>query len=146
MDKKGKEIEDDQERAKSDSEKDRKGEGTHHLGKEMSSAGRPFSLKAIFKFIGPGLFTGASDNDPSGIATYSQAGAKFGYSMLWMAGVTFPMVVVVEEMCARIGLIHGRALSQIIKENYSKKILYIVSSLLLIANTINMPWVPPLDV
>ena len=58
--------------------------------------------------------------------------------MPWMAIVTFPMVVIVEEMCARIGLIYGKGLSQIIKKNYSKKMLYIVSSLLLIANTINI--------
>jgi NRAMP (natural resistance-associated macrophage protein)-like metal ion transporter len=143
VDKRGKESEDgDQGRAMPDYEKkgkkEVKEEGAHHLRKETSSSDKPFSLKALFKFIGPGLITGASDNDPSGIATYSQAGAKFGYSMLWMAIVTFPMVVIVEEMCARIGLIYGKGLSQIIKENYSKKMLYIVSSLLLIANTINI--------
>lgn len=143
MDKIGKESEDeDQQRAKPDYEKKGRKEvnegGTHRLRRETSSPDKPFSLKAIFKFIGPGLITGASDNDPSGIATYSQAGAKFGYGMPWMAIVTFPMVVIVEEMCARIGLIYGKGLSQIIKKNYSKKMLYIVSSLLLIANTINI--------
>jgi len=105
-------------------EKEAREEGNHYLGshkeKERPSSNKQFSLKTVFKFIGPGLITGASDNDPSGIATYSQAGAKFGFSMLWMAVVTFPMVVIVEEMCARIGLIYGKGLSQIIKENYSK--------------------------
>src|SRR5919109_5008690 len=95
-------------------------------------------FKNALKFLGPGLVTGASDNDPSGIATYSQAGAKFGYGQLWMAIVTFPMLVTIEEMCARIGLASGKGLSQIIKENYSNKLLYIVSSLLLIVNTINI--------
>src|ERR671930_1062800 len=126
MDKRSKETEDDdQQRTRPDYEQEK-------------SSTKSFSPKTIFKFIGPGLITGASDNDPSGIATYSQAGAKFGYGQLWMAIVTFPMIVIVEEMCARIGLIHGKGLSQIIKENYSKKLLYIVSSLLLIANTINI--------
>ena len=126
MDKRSKETEDDdQQRTRPDYEQEK-------------SSKKSFSLKNIFKFIGPGVITGASDNDPSGIATYSQAGAKFGYGQLWMAIVTFPMIVIVEEMCARIGLIHGKGLSQIIKENYSKKLLYIVSSLLLIANTINI--------
>src|SRR3989344_990556 len=58
--------------------------------------------------LGPGLTTGASDDDPSGIATYSQAGAKFGFGLLWMAAVTFPLMAVVQEMCARIGLVTGR--------------------------------------
>jgi NRAMP (natural resistance-associated macrophage protein)-like metal ion transporter len=104
------------------------------LKKSSSSS----SFKNAFKSLGPGLVTGASDNDPSGIATYSQAGAKFGYGPLWMAIITFPMLLTIEEMCARIGLVSGKGLSQIIKENYSYKLLYVVSSLLLIANTINI--------
>ena len=60
--------------------------------------------------MGPGVVTGGSDNDPSGIATYSQTGAQFGYGLLWMAIVTLPMVMIVQEMCARIGIISGYGL------------------------------------
>jgi NRAMP (natural resistance-associated macrophage protein)-like metal ion transporter len=95
-------------------------------------------FKQFFKSLGPGVVTGGSDNDPSGIATYSQAGAQFGYGLLWMAIVTLPMVMIVQEMCARIGIISGYGLSQIIKQRYSKKLLYSIASLLLIANTINI--------
>lgn len=95
-------------------------------------------FKQFFKSLGPGVITGGSDNDPSGIATYSQAGAQFGYGLLWMAIVTLPMVMIVQEMCARIGIISGYGLSQIIKQHYSKKLLYSIASLLLIANTINI--------
>lgn len=96
------------------------------------------SIKLFFRSLGPGIVTGGSDNDPSGIATYSQAGAQFGYSQLWMAIVTLPMVIVVQEMCARIGIVSGKGLAQIIKQHYSKKLLYSIASLLLIANTINI--------
>jgi NRAMP (natural resistance-associated macrophage protein)-like metal ion transporter len=78
------------------------------------------SFRLFFKSLGPGLVTGGSDNDPSGIATYSQAGAQFGYGLLWMAVVTLPMVMIVQEMCARIGIVSGNGLSQIIKQHYSK--------------------------
>jgi NRAMP (natural resistance-associated macrophage protein)-like metal ion transporter len=88
--------------------------------------------------LGPGLITGAADDDPSGIATYSQAGAQFGFATLWMALFQFPMMVVIQEMCARIGLVTGSGLSGIIKKRYSKKIIYPIISLLLIANTINI--------
>jgi NRAMP (natural resistance-associated macrophage protein)-like metal ion transporter len=94
--------------------------------------------KSIWNALGPGIVTGASDNDPSGIATYSQAGAKFGYGQLWMSIVTFPLVIAIQEMCARIGLVTGQGLAQIIKENYSRKLLYSMTLLLLIANTINI--------
>jgi NRAMP (natural resistance-associated macrophage protein)-like metal ion transporter len=96
------------------------------------------SKKSIWSILGPGIVTGASDNDPSGIATYSQAGAKFGYGLLWMSLVTFPMLLAVEEMCARIGLVSGKGLSELIKENHSKQFLYSITSLLLAANTINI--------
>ena len=98
----------------------------------------PKPKKSFWSILGPGLVTGASDNDPSGIATYSQAGAKFGFGLLWMSIVTFPMLLAVEEMCARIGLVSGKGLSELIKENHSKRLLYAITSLLLIANTINI--------
>src|SRR5476649_2632476 len=76
--------------------------------------------------LGPGLITGSSDDDPSGIATYSQAGAAFGLMTLWTALLTFPLMASIQEMCARIGLATGEGLAGAIKKNYSKKILYIM--------------------
>ena len=89
------------------------------------------------KSLGPGIITGASDDDPSGIATYSQAGAQFGFGMLWMALFQYPMMTVIQEMCARIGLITGSGLNTVIKSRYSKKVVFPLTSLL-IANTINI--------
>ncbi len=88
--------------------------------------------------MGPGVTTGASDDDPSGIATYSQAGAKFGLGMLWMALYLLPMITVIQEMCARIGLLSGNGLATLIKNKYSTNIVYPISTLLIIANTINI--------
>lgn len=83
-------------------------------------------IKKFWQTLGPGLVTGASDDDPSGIATYSQAGAKFGTSLLWTALVTYPLMVSIQEMCARIGLVTEHGLTGIIKRYYSKKILYLI--------------------
>ena len=88
--------------------------------------------------LGPGLTTGASDDDPSGITTYSQAGAQYGYKMLWTAGLTFPLMAVVQEMCARIGLVTGKGLAAAIRTHYSKKVLYAATVMLLVANTFNI--------
>lgn len=95
-------------------------------------------LKSFFKFLGPGLVTGASDDDPSGIATYSQTGAQFGFGILWLALFQLPMMIAIQEMCARIGLVTGNGISGIIKKKYSKKTVYPLISLFLIANTINI--------
>lgn len=95
-------------------------------------------LKNFIAKLGPGLITGASDDDPSGIATYSQTGAQFGFGQLWMTFAMFPMMSVVQEMCARIGMVTGNGLAGVIRKNYPKIILYIATSLLLIANTINI--------
>ncbi|OGG93843.1 hypothetical protein A2609_01175 [Candidatus Kaiserbacteria bacterium RIFOXYD1_FULL_47_14] len=88
--------------------------------------------------LGPGLTTGAADDDPSGIATYSQAGAKYGFQLIWTALFTYPFMAVVQEMCARIGLVSGRGLAANIRKHYSAKALYIVAALLFFANTINI--------
>ncbi len=88
--------------------------------------------------LGPGLTTGASDDDPSGIATYSQTGAQFGYNFLWMSVWLFPLASIVQEMCARIGLVTGRGLAGNIRIHYSKRVLYWCALLLFIANTINI--------
>ena len=97
-----------------------------------------FSLKTALKSLGPGLITGASDDDPSGIATYSQTGASFGLGMLWMALFQYPMMAVVQEMCARIGITEGDGLAFVMMKKYSKKVVLPIASLLLIANTINI--------
>jgi NRAMP (natural resistance-associated macrophage protein)-like metal ion transporter len=88
--------------------------------------------------LGPGLTTGASDDDPAGIATYSQTGAQFGFQLTWLALFTFPLMSVVQEMCARIGMATGRGLARNIREGYSKKVLYAVSGLLFLANAFNL--------
>ncbi len=88
--------------------------------------------------LGPGLTTGASDDDPSGIATYSQTGAKFGFQLLWLAAFTFPLMAVVQEMCARIGLVTGRGLAGNIRTHFPRKVLYVCTLLLFAANTFNI--------
>lgn len=82
--------------------------------------------KNFFQKMGPGLITGASDDDPSGIATYSQAGARYGMKLLWTAVITYPIMVALQEMCARIGLVTGHGLTGTIKRYYPKSILYLV--------------------
>src|SRR3989344_5088612 len=99
------------------------------------------SVKRARKYwysLGPGLTTGASDDDPSGIATYSQAGAQYGFQLLWLAGFTFPLMAVVQEMCARIGLVTGRGLAGNIRIYFPKWVLYICTALLFFANTLNI--------
>lgn len=78
------------------------------------------------RVLGPGLITGASDDDPSGIATYSQAGASFGLATLWTALITFPLMASIQEMCARIGLVTSQGLTGTIRNNYSKPLLYLM--------------------
>lgn len=95
-------------------------------------------LSKIFKSLGPGFITGASDDDPSGIATYSQTGAIFGFQQAWTALFSFPLMTAIQEMCGRIGLVTGRGLAGVIREHYSKKILYSAVFLLFTANTINI--------
>ncbi len=96
-------------------------------------------LKKLLKIFGPGIITGASDDDPSGIATYSIAGASAGYSLLWTSFLTFPLMAAVQEMCARIGLVTQKGLAGTIKTHYkSKVLLYFLALLIIISNTINI--------
>jgi len=95
-------------------------------------------LKKLFKILGPGIITGAADDDPSGIATYSQTGSQFGYGQLWTALLLLPFMTAIQEACARIGAVTGKGIAAVIKENYSKKILYGAVILVVIANTINI--------
>jgi NRAMP (natural resistance-associated macrophage protein)-like metal ion transporter len=83
-------------------------------------------LLRFLKLLGPGLITGASDDDPSGIATYSQAGAAYGLSTLWTAFITFPLMASLQEMCARIGLVTSQGLTGTLKTHYPKSILYLM--------------------
>jgi NRAMP (natural resistance-associated macrophage protein)-like metal ion transporter len=88
--------------------------------------------------LGPGLITGAADDDPSGIATYSQTGAQFGYGQLWIAFFTLPLMTAIQEACARIGLVTGKGIVAVVKERYGRSIAYGVVLLVLVANTINL--------
>lgn len=90
------------------------------------------------KKLGPGLITGAADDDPAGIATYSQAGAQFGTGLLWLSIWTLPFMITVQEMCARIALVTGNGLAANIKHSFKKEILQLITILLLIANTFNI--------
>lgn len=83
-------------------------------------------LKRFWKLLGPGLITGASDDDPSGIATYSQAGAGFGLSTLWTALVAFPLMASIQQMCARIGLVTQQGLTGTLKKHYPRPVLYLM--------------------
>ncbi|GAC1391705.1 MAG: Nramp family divalent metal transporter [Candidatus Saccharimonadales bacterium] len=88
--------------------------------------------------LGPGLTTGASDDDPSGIATYSQTGAQYGFSLLWLAAFTFPLMALVQEMCARIGLVTGRGLAGNIRLHFPRRIVMFSAMILFIANAFNI--------
>lgn len=94
--------------------------------------------RGFWKTLGPGLITGAADDDPSGIATYSQTGAQFGYGQLWTALLLLPFMIAVQEACARIGAVTGKGIAAVIKERYSAWILYSTIALVLAANTINI--------
>lgn len=94
--------------------------------------------KDYWHTLGPGLTTGASDDDPSGIATYSQTGAQYGFQLLWLAVVTFPLMAIVQEMCARIGLVTGRGLAGNIRKHFSRRLLYVCTLLLFGANAFNI--------
>lgn len=95
-------------------------------------------LKKFFGLLGPGVITGAADDDPSGIATYSQTGAQFGYGQLWTAVFMLPFQAAVQEACARIGAVTGKGIASVVNTHYSKKVLYAVVLLVLVANTINI--------
>lgn len=97
-----------------------------------------FKKKKFMDTIGPGIITGAANDDPSGIATYSQSGAQFGYGHLWTVLLLFPFMTAIQEACARIGAVNGKGIAGVIKENYNNKVLYATVLLVVIANTINI--------
>jgi NRAMP (natural resistance-associated macrophage protein)-like metal ion transporter len=88
--------------------------------------------------LGPGLVTGAADDDPSGISTYSQAGAAFGFGLLWTALLSFPLMVAVQLMCARLGLVTRRGLASVLRKHYPPWLLWFACTLLVVSNTINI--------
>src|SRR3990172_10963300 len=87
---------------------------------------------------GPGVITGVSDDDPSGIATYSLAGAQTGYSLLWTSVLTLPLNAAIQNMCARIGLVTGSGLATALRRHYSRRLLLFLVTLLFVANTVNI--------
>ncbi len=94
-------------------------------------------IKRLLMVLGPGLVTGASDDDPSGIGTYTQAGASFGFATLWTAPATLPMMAAVQFICAKIGMVSGMGLAAVLRKHYGRWVVYSAISLLVIANTIN---------
>ena len=95
-------------------------------------------LKRSFAILGPGLITGAADDDPSGISTYSVAGAAYGYTTLWIALLTFPLMAAIQLMCARLGMVTGRGLAAAVRIYYPRWVLWASCSILVIANVINI--------
>jgi len=106
--------------------------------KKPTTIGNSTSSRSFWKRLGPGIITGAADDDPSGVATYSQVGAGFGYSILWTAFFTFPLMVGIQVVSARIGRVSGDGLAANIRKHYSPWVLYAIVGLLLVANTINI--------
>ena len=96
------------------------------------------SKPRVFRVLGPGLITGASDDDPSGIATYSQAGAQFGYTLNWVMLFTYPLMGGVQEISAWIGRVTGHGIADNIRKYYPRWLLYTIVSLLFVANTLNL--------
>jgi len=97
------------------------------------------SVKTIFlQKLGPGLITGAADDDPSGIATYSQVGAMFGYSMMWLMLFSLPLMIAIQEVCARIGRVTGMGIAANMRKHYPASLMYMIVSLLCLANIFNL--------
>ena len=98
----------------------------------------PGALRRFLATLGPGLITGAADDDPSGIGTYSIAGAQFGYSCLWIAWFTFPLMAAIQLLCARLGMVSGRGLGSLLRKYYGPRILWPACLLLVVANIVNI--------
>ena len=110
----------------------------HHVENIARHMAHRARFSRLIRILGPGVVTGAADDDPSGIATYSQAGAGFGLSFLWAFPVMYPLLLAVQESCSRIGAVTGKGLASVIKSNYSKKLLFMSVLLVVVANTINI--------
>ena len=105
---------------------------------KVHSKGLLGMLKKFLSSLGPGLVTGAADDDPSGILTYTQAGAQFGVGQLWTAVFMLPLLIAIQEMAARVGVVTNKGIARIMRDEYSRAVLYIIVLLLLVANTINL--------
>lgn len=99
---------------------------------------QPTRIELFFNDLGPGLITGCADDDPSGISTYSMTGAAFGYGLLWTALLSFPLMVSLQLMCGRLGMVTGRGLAGVIRRRYTRWVLWGACSLLMLANMINI--------
>jgi NRAMP (natural resistance-associated macrophage protein)-like metal ion transporter len=102
------------------------------------TASVPARVEQFFADLGPGLVTGAADDDPSGISTYSVTGAAFGYAPLWIALFSFPLMVSVQLMCARLGMVTGKGLAGVVRARYPRSVLWGACSLLIVANVVNI--------
>src|ERR1700730_7214834 len=98
----------------------------------------PRGVRTFFADLGPGLITGAADDDPSGISTYSVTGASFGYAPLWTALFSFPLMAAVQMMCARLGMVTGRGLASNLRRSYPGGIVWAACALLIVANVVNI--------
>jgi NRAMP (natural resistance-associated macrophage protein)-like metal ion transporter len=110
-------------------------------GRRTPHQGRPHpwpQVRRWLRVLGPGLITGAADDDPSGIGTYSQAGAAFGTGQLWLALYMLPLMIAVQEMCARIGLVTGQGIAAVVRRHYRRPVLLGTVSLVFVANTLNI--------
>lgn len=108
------------------------------MAREKKPKAKRNKFQKILSVVGPGITTGAADDDPSGIATYSQTGAQFGFGQLWTALYMLPFMMAVQEACARIGMVTGKGIAAIVKQNYNRKLLYAVVMLVVVANVINI--------
>src|SRR5689334_13685289 len=95
-------------------------------------------VREFFHDLGPGLITGAADDDPSGISTYSVAGAQFGLLPLWTALFSFPLMAAIQLMCARLGMVTGCGLASVINRRYARWVLWLACTLLIVANVFNI--------
>jgi len=98
----------------------------------------PHGVREFLAELGPGLITGAADDDPSGISTYSVAGASYGYATLWTALLSFPLMAAIQLMCARLGMVTGCGLASVIRNRYSRRVLWFACALVVIANVFNI--------
>ncbi|MGH8539125.1 MAG: divalent metal cation transporter, partial [Stenotrophobium sp.] len=104
----------------------------------MTNYYKKLTGNSAVKQLGPGIITGAADDDPSGIATYSQAGAQFGYGLLWTVVLTYPLMVAIQLVAARLGRVTGHGLAANIRTRFPKPLLFFIVGLLLLANIINI--------
>ena len=111
---------------------------SRHNARALAKAAWRRLAKHPLARLGPGLITGVADDDPSGIATYSQAGAQFGLNMLWTLPLTYPLMAAVQSMCGRLGRVTGKGLAANIKASFPPWVLFGVVGLLVIANTLNI--------